>query len=631
MDAGSRGPQLNPAFARLKDRPEGDEGDYLVISDPALTYLPGTTIPAVGLRFRTRPDGLLIPENVARPPQPIDLIKTYVTWSEAFGFPPPEGYVAEALRGARRDELLRSCAYLLGAYEKFGASRSDIDRRLTDAWLKEPVRGRVLELIGKGGTLCAPQTLLLLIQFALLRPTDEPDEGTTTPQLPALILAIQDGLGGADSGEEHVFTGDTHSRLFRLIVASHHFGQSEDPATTVAHHHQRWVRLARAHATDRNAVDLYAAFREATGVDKDDFTTVGLAIWAHCETHDAYPIGAAALDSFRIPRESVDRALSLMSATKAEFRQMLLNLPEEYRTEWSFDRIRQFPLLRLDTGDILVLSKTLLLERIYGWLPIFDLTQGYRDAKRRRDSEKADGWFPHLCELDARESLTAIAGRSRYYGQEQIQGAYGTANPNADAAIEYPDAWVVVEIGTRQMQRATVVAGDPDALEADLKAGIDEKAVQLDRTIKDLIRDESRLTWGSAISRRRYIAVLVLAEGFPVNPMTTTAIKERLAAAGLLTDLRVGPLHVLDQEELDMAEAIAEEGGPSLLELLEGHERSTLAASAFKDWLILDRGRGTGPLRPTRLEQIRAEAWQPAIERLRSEGITEHSEARPEQ
>jgi hypothetical protein len=113
--------------------------------------------------------------------------------------------------------------------------------------------------------------------------------------------------------------------------------------------------------------------------------------------------------------------------------------------------------------------------------------------------------------------------------------------------------------------------------------------------------------------------------------MTTTAIKERLAAAGLLTDLRVGPLHVLDQEELDMAEAIAEEGGPSLLELLEGHERSTLAASAFKDWLILDRGRGTGPLRPTRLEQIRAEAWQPAIERLRSEGITEHSEARPEQ
>jgi hypothetical protein len=229
--------------------------------------------------------------------------------------------------------------------------------------LKEPVKGRVLDLIRKGSTLCAPQTLLLLIEFAMLCPTDEPDAGAGAPRLPGLILAIQEDLGGGnDSEDERVFTGDPHSRLFRLIVASHHFGQSEDPATTIAHHHQRWVRLSRERAGEPGAVDLNARFLEATGVHKDDFTTVGLAIWAHCETHDAYPIPAAALDSFKIPRESVDRALSLMSATTAQFRQMLVDLPEEYQTEWSFDLLRRFPLLRLENGDILVLSKTLLLE-----------------------------------------------------------------------------------------------------------------------------------------------------------------------------------------------------------------------------------------------------------------------------
>jgi hypothetical protein len=69
-----------------------------------------------------------------------------------------------------------------------------------------------------------------------------------------------------------------------------------------------------------------------------------------------------------------------------------------------------------------------------------------------------------------------------------------------------------------------------------------------------------------------------------------------------------------------MAEATVEEGGASLLQLLEEHEKSSLSTSAFKDWLILDRGRSTGPRRPRRLEGVRAEAWQPAIERLKSEG-----------
>jgi hypothetical protein len=606
-----------PDLAQFKNRPRGDEGAYIAVPEAGRVYHAGTTIPAMGLRFVQRPDGLIVPEAIARGPQPIDLIKTYITYSELFGHPPYPDYIVEALGGVPRLEFVRTCASVLGLYEKLGASRQDVDGQLAEVWFKDKGKAIILGLLRANATLVAPQTLLLLMQFALARSPDVVEPRSETPHaLQTMILALQEGLGsGVDETESNIFTGDPKSTLFRQMVAGHHLGSTQDEATTIAHHQQRWVRLPRAHAGEAGAVDLYQAFRDATGLDKDDFTTVALALWAHCETHNAFPIPASAVASLTIAKDVVDRCMALISRTADEFRAMVMSTKPELQTEWSFDPIRQFPLLRLHNGDLLVLSKTLLMERIYGWLPMFDLVEGLVAAGRKKDAARAEGWFRHICELDALDGIAALAG-SRLFVEAQIQAAFGGGVQNADAAIDYPDAWLVIEIGTRQLSRATVVATTPEGLEADLKRGIDEKAIQLDATIRELITDESRLTAQAARPRRRYVAVLVLTEGFPVNPLTTTAIKERLKAAGLLADPRIGPLHVLDQEELDMAEASSEDGGPSLLQLLEEHERSAFATSAFKDWLILERGRGTGPRRPNRLETVRKEAWQTARGRL---------------
>lgn len=607
--------QLDPR--QFRTRPLGDEGDYIAKLEAGRAYFDGTTIPAVGSRYVERPDGLLVPETATRGPQAIDLIKTYVTYSEVIGIPPYPNYIVDALAAVRRYDFVLWCARLLGAYEKLTADRAKIDNNLMNAWFSDSGRERITPLLREHATLVAPQALLLLMQLALLRSPDEPAKGSRPQPWPAVILALQEGLGSdGDEAESNVFTGDPHSALFRFVVASHHFGSTQNVATTVAHHQQRWKRLAEAHAADVGAVDLHAAFKEATDVDKDDFTAVALAIWAHCETHDAFPIPAAALDAINLPRPVIDAVLTIISATVDEFGAQIESLPPDYQTEWSFDALRRFPILRLETGDLLVLSKNLLIDRIYGWLPIFDLREGFKAAGRARDAERAYGWFRHLCELDALEGIEQLAGE-RLYRSDAIQAAFGIDDRNADAAIEYPDAWVVVEIGTHQISRATAVATTPQGLENDLKHGIDEKAAQLDATIRELIADESRLTNRAALPRRRYVPVLVLTEGFPVNPLTTTAIKERLTRAGLFQDPRVVPLHILDQEELDMAEAIGEGDGTSLLQLLEAHERSNLSTSAFKDWLILERGRGTGPRRSTRLDEVRKEAWRPAQERLR--------------
>lgn len=607
--------QLDPR--QFRTRPQGDEGDYIARLEPGRAYFDGTTVAAVGTRYVERPDGLLVPESATRGPQPIDLIKTYVTYSEVMGAPPHRSYVVEALAAVSKADFVLLCARLLGAYEKLTADRAEIDNSLVNAWFSESGREKVAPLLRGHSTLVAPQTLLLLMQLALLRSADEPAAGSQAQPLPAVILALQEGLGSdGDENESNIFRGDPHSALFRFVVASQHFGSTQDIATTMAHHQRRWKRLAEAHASEDGAVDLHATFKEATGVDKDDFTAVALGIWAHCETRDAFPIPAAALEGINLPRSVIDTVLPMISGTADELRVEIQSLPPAYQTEWSFDVLRRFPILRLDNGDLLVLSKNLLIDRIYGWLPMFDLREGLKSAGRTKDAERAYGWFRHLCELDALESIERLAGE-RLYRSDAIQEAFGIKDRNADVAIEYPDAWVVVEIGTHQISRATAVATTPDGLENDLKHGIDDKATQLDATIRELIADESQLTKRSARPRRRYVPVLVLTEGFPVNPLTTTAITERLTAARLFVDPRIAPLRILDQEELDMAEAIGEGGGPSLIQLLEQHERSNLAKSAFKDWLILERGRGTGPRRPTRLDEARKDAWRPAQERLR--------------
>lgn len=63
-----------------------------------------------------------------------------------------------------------------------------------------------------------------------------------------------------------------------------------------------------------------------------------------------------------------------------------------------------------------------------------------------------------------------------------------------------------------------------------------------------------------------------------------------------------------------MADAIVEQGGPSLFQLLEEHERSNLRGSGFKDWLIMERR--TQPGRPSGIEGPYERAWRPVLDRV---------------
>jgi hypothetical protein len=132
---------------------------------------------------------------------------------------------------------------------------------------------------------------------------------------------------------------------------------------------------------------------------------------------------------------------------------------------------------------------------------------------------------------------------------------------------------------------------------------IDEKILQIEATINHIRADPGRLT-GDTRRRRRFVPVLVIAEGVPVNPLTHMAIADRLAAAGRLTAADVGPLHILDTEELYVAEAMAENERLGLNELLARHGKAGLMRRVdLKSWLLMD-GWKSARKRPERLNPV---------------------------
>ena len=82
---------------------------------------------------------------------------------------------------------------------------------------------------------------------------------------------------------------------------------------------------------------------------------------------------------------------------------------------------------------------------------------------------------------------------------------------------------------------------------------------------------------------------MLAAYGFPVNPATLAVVRERIARAGLLQESDVAPLEIIELDELEYVEALHDQGGPSLAELLGGKERADLRLAGLDHYMHLER------------------------------------------
>ena len=602
----------------LSQQPAGTN-DWLFVPRTGTRYAAGTSVPLLATGYLPSNTGLYLPERAMRRPMPIDILATYVTGEDVLGQPFPLELVIAGLAASSQTDVLVVCANLLAAWEE---KPLDVERDVQIAAVfRDPYHGHIIDAVRHGQALFSVQAILILAKLAVrFCPPRAPTDGSRLPSVPLWLLSIQDALGRDDPGVTGTIAGVTGDpRTIAALMRTQFLSTRPELGTLLAVFQLRWRDLpAQVEHRHRRRGNLEGMFKDATGVKLDDLLSVGIALWA-AASQGLGPVLAIPQLSLSLSQRRIAAALRLFAASPAILRQEIEADEHALGAAWSFDALRHYPVVRLRGGGLLVLSRRLLLERIFGAIR-YDVESGLRQVGRDRDASWAMAFWQSMCERDARLSLASVAPAAglskRLYVEEELKGAFGTGNKTADVAIDYPDAWVVCEVTTSKLSREAVIGGSIDALNRDLGRTIDAKARQLEATIVELERDESRLTGYRPSPRSRFVPVLVMAEGFPVNPITSLAIEGRLKKSGILQGPKIAPLHVIDRDELSMVEGLAEYRGASFEEVLARHEHAAFRRMSLSDWLLVEEHAQVE--RPSRLKEPYERAWEPVKRVLRT-------------
>lgn len=526
----------------------------------------------------------------------------YVTPIEVYGLVPRDDPALAWLRVADQETVLRAVAYWLARFDGTDLPGwKQIERDWVAEMILEPHRSQILAGLRDDWTLVSPQSLLIAAKRALRH--NGPSDEQTDHQLFLAAVAIQNDLGGPrEAGEPAELR---HARLTVEMIANQAFHRRPERGPRAAQAEIRW-RIIPDRGDTALPFAVADAFEIVTGVPLLDFQAFGFALFAKAlDQPGVTPRIGPLVESLGWTRECADAVLRLIAATPETIAAGIEREEREHGERWSFDTLRRFPVIRLSGDRLLVLSPKMILERVLGWLPFFDMTKPECPTPEvRLLAGRAETTFRLICEREVVDSLAAnlVNGRTRgrLYDGPTLRRTY-PGGRIADAVIAYGDAFVVIEVTSAQLARGSVVGLRHDVLEDDLSRVIDAEVKQIESTIEHLLRDPGRLT-GDTSRRRRIVPVLVVAEGIPVNPLTHPAIMARIEAAGMLQGPGVEGLHVLDTEDVYAAETMAQTDRLGLLEILDLHHRAgRMRRVDLRSWLML-----SGRLRqqwPNRLDE----------------------------
>lgn len=599
--------------------PQGlNGGDFLSLPMPGVHFADGDAVPTISATYGTRPSGLLVPIDYVRTPTPLDSVATYLTGREILGMTIPAELTVDHLRRQALLDVVGFCAGLLGLVDQPRCSQAQVDATLQPAF-HPAVRRRIAALLANGDRmLVAPQILLELIKNAARCSGDCLLPGTEPGNVIVTMLGTGDDLqplSGQDTDDDLVVGTGTPGRLEREIVAIHHFHRQTEARHVLAKFIRRWKQLPVELAGDPEVVDLAAEFGDAVGVSLDDFIAAGVLIHA-TTTVRGHRLPRDLLSHLNIDVPAAERILSLVARTPADLRAWARD--SSSAPAWEFSHLERFPIL--DCGDhLVVLRPGLVLQRFFGWLPLFDVEAGLgagKAAKKRKGQIRS--CMGHLSEIYAAETLRSQARRHgmRVFTEEQLRAALSPApgRRTSDLTVDDGRRWAVFEMTSSQLTRESIASTSAARLDDDF-AKLVGKIHQLDQTISSLREHETALT-GLAVppAARRYYPVLVMTEGFPINPVTLTMLRQRVTETGLLQGDDISELEVVDGTELEILEG-SDLGEITLLDALEAKTGAALHRANLRDFLL--REHQLRATTPDRIKQLAEVAFEIAVRALR--------------
>jgi hypothetical protein len=572
---------------------------YLARLEEGRLVWPGTTVPRLGvIRAAETASGLLVPASAVAGPTPIDAMATYLTGTEVFGRPPTDTELDQLLKAATDEHFIMEAVTWLARLEHHGSLDVDFQLEAASTMFIEPVRTKVQNLIRNGARLLAPQILLGVIKAALLvSPSGAPamaDDKGPNPFVPTM-LGVADRLGALGSGNGELW-GSYPADLSLEVARNQHFNANHNFGSLLARYQRLWHDLPSQLAEEPGAVDVEGVFEQVSGVNLDDLLLIGGPVFGAAEGGTVRFGRSYFYDHVPLPKAKLDAVFHLLATDKPTMSTLVRQESQASGFDWSYTTFRRFPMLQADNGDLILLSSVFMQERVTGGAAYWTLhdhflSQGTAAADRFRT------FHGRVVEAYAYESVERMVpqvpgGVRRVWYEEDMQQAWSPKQGKVsvcDIVIDYGSAWVCIEVVSGRLTQKSVAGGSAADFDQDVAKLIEKKVKQLHGTIQQLDRDEEKLTGRPRTPGRHIYPVVLVAYGFPVNPLTMAELHERVGRAGFLQGAHVGRLEVIDLDELEQVEALHESGGASLATLLAEKQTANLFRAALNQYLYFER------------------------------------------
>lgn len=604
MDPGGL-PELTELFTGIE--PQELRGSYIAVAGPGLR-VGGSAVPALG-GFADVPSGFSVPVGTVTGPQPIDYAHVYMTLADYLPPSTPAGpldpqAVAEQLtRGQERIALLVHLALLNGLTHQ---GRGVVDQLAVEyeRFLEPTAAERCRNSRSRGREphqFLARQPLLAAMRTVLVGRDPAAQEAVVPPIVAAVLLSHAVAVDlAADREHDDEMVGVPEHLFFEMLRLGPLY-ESEGMWESIDRHVRLWryygERLVRTNLRASPAELLV----EATGLELEKILALGFALYAIA--HNWKPG-----ETVNMPAPNL--GLGLDPADLDAFWSLVAASPEELSDEFEGHTASAFDFLPIQMRPVLRLPEVVIpLDIGYLWDRVTTgLYWMVHDAEKARGSRDRLRWtqgFAEAVELMVEDSVSQmapmdLAGGTTWYTEEHFAVAYPDAK-RPDAAIDFGDRILLIEIVSGALSVPTRIDGRRDRFDDDLERLVLKKCRQLDSAAQAVLHDSQALTGYPGPPGLRVIPAVVIGGGFPLNPLTRQYIEEKLSAEKLFEHPLVQTLSIIDLGDIEALEALAEKG-LTPVDVLDGWQASGLHAVPFRNYL-LTRWSGRD-LRPSRMEAV---------------------------
>ena len=504
-------------------------------------------------------------------PPHIPGIQTYAVASELLGQRVPGKVRVKFWKTLPLASALSLIAQIISDIEVQAAltdsPRSQVDRRWA-ARVSNPQLRTYLEVASiLGVTVFAPQILMLAANEAILHSPERPTAGKDADILDSLVICL---LGIADDNEvvrdpDGATWGGMDVSMASEIIANLHLNRTLWVGRQLAWFDRTWFRNWPKRTVEAKRVggEPQELFKEATGIELADFAAVAFNLYTQASVHGYVRFPSEFFGGLGLPVKAIQHFLAVTSCSVVELREMILasgGSPSSSR--FGFDSFRRFPLIRLETGDLILLSPNFVVQRALSETTFWDVRQYLRQVDPRREKDFLQCTKDNL-EYETGEALRRIftTRKLQVLNEERLQRKFATGKnmPSiCDFAVRSGRTWLLIEVTDRAMPRPVVGANaSPRELDDELdKVLTARKARQLASTI-NLLKEEAGQGNGKTGEHYSYIPLVLTAEtGLPWTIPVQRRSRERLAALGY-TEGFCESVALITLKELIMLENVA--------------------------------------------------------------------------